>query len=69
MPRICAGCGQSFASNEAFEMHATGHTHPLAGAPRRCRDTAEMHSIGMSKAGPAYAWTATNRDPRRKRPR
>lgn len=73
MPRLCAGCGQLFASNEAFEMHATGSAHPLPDSPRRCRTVAEMRSIGMSKSGPPHAknkgWTTTNRNPKLKRQR
>lgn len=67
MPRICAGCNQPFASNEAFDLHATGTKRPTADMPRRCRTTEEMHELGMSRAGPAHAWTTTNRNHHPKR--
>jgi hypothetical protein len=58
MPLRCAGCGQTFASGEAFDLHATGQRRATAGAPRRCRTEDEMQALGMGRIKPGY-WRAT----------
>jgi len=40
----CAGCGEYFNSNTAFDKHRTGKH----GVDRRCRTKEEMQSKGMS---------------------
>jgi hypothetical protein len=51
MPVRCIGCGEEFASGEAFDLHATGQRRASADAPKRCRTAQEMRELGMSMRG------------------
>ena len=59
MARFCTGCGEQFASNEAFEMHATGSAHPKPFVVRKCRTTEQMRALGMGKIRGSRTWYIT----------
>jgi len=52
----CIGCGESFASGEAFDLHATGLKRAPPGTPKRCRTADEMRALGLSKNRGSHAW-------------
>ena len=56
MPLRCVGCGEMFASGEAFDLHATGMRRAPPDAPKRCRTDEEMRALGMSKTQGTHAW-------------
>jgi len=51
----CIGCGEHFASGEAFDLHATGQRRAPPNAPKRCRTAEEMRALGLSKSR-NHAW-------------
>jgi hypothetical protein len=52
----CIGCGEHFASGEAFDLHATGKRRPERDAPKRCRTPEEMRALGMNQTPGNHAW-------------